>query len=153
MDLKLLAEIGTALSPYLVLGSIFYLALELRQQNKVSKAATRQEIAKAHQSLTLASMDERLIAARIKFYRGIELTEEEEHAWTVHLHAIFRARENHFYQFTAKMLDQEEWDAMLRGFVTLFERGFNHDVWKRVKGTYSRKFVEIVDEELTKINI
>ena len=69
MDLKLLAEIGTALSPYLVLGSIFYLALELRQQNKVSKAATRQEIAKAHQSLTLASMDERLMSTRIKFIK------------------------------------------------------------------------------------
>jgi hypothetical protein len=51
------------------------------------------------------------------------------------------------------MLDQEEWDAMLRGFVTLFERQFNLDVWKRVKGTYSQKFVEIVDVELTKIDI
>jgi len=153
MDLNLLADIGTALSPYLVLGSIFYLALELRQQNKVSKAATRQEIAKAHQSLTLASMDERLIQARIKFYRGIELTEEEEHAWTVHLHAIFRARENHFYQFNANMLDEEEWEAMLRGFVTLFERQFNFEVWNRVKGTYSPKFVEIVDTELTKLNL
>ena len=94
MNLELLANIGTALSPYLVLGSIFYLALELRQQNKVSKAATRQEIAKAHQNLTLASMDERLISARIKFIKQEDLSEEEEHAWTVHLHAIFRAREN-----------------------------------------------------------
>jgi hypothetical protein len=149
MDLKLLAEIGTALSPYLVLGSIFYLALELRQQNKVSKAATRQEIAKAHQSLTLASMDERLISARIKFYRGMDLTEEEEHAWTVHLHAIFRARENHFYQFSAGMLDDEEWNAMLKGFVTLFERPFNNDVWNRVQGTYSPSFVEIVNKEIS----
>ena len=149
MDLNLLADIGTALSPYLVLGSIFYLALELRQQNKVSKAATRQEIAKAHQSLTLASMDERLIQARIKFYKGIGLTEEEEHAWTVHLHAIFRARENHFYQFTAGMLDEEEWQAMLKGFVTLFERKFNKDVWDRVQGTYSPSFVDLVNKELS----
>ena len=43
--------------------------IQLRQQNKVSKAATRQEIAKAHQSLTLASMDERLISTRIKFIK------------------------------------------------------------------------------------
>ena len=150
MDLKLLADIGTAASPYLVLGSIFYLAMELRQQNKVSKAATRQEIAKAHQSLTLASMDERLISARIKFIHNEKLSEEEEHAWTVHLHAIFRARENHFYQYTASMLDEDEWDAMLKGFVTLFERPFNIEVWNRVKGTYSPKFVSIVDEELSK---
>tara|TARA_S200000501_G_C20559901_1_gene628313 strand:+ start:159 stop:617 length:459 start_codon:yes stop_codon:yes gene_type:complete len=150
MDLKFLADIGTALSPYLVLGSIFYLALELRQQNKVSKAATRQEIAKAHQSLTLASMDERLISTRIKFIKGIELSDEEEHAWTVHLHAIFRARENHFYQYSAGMLDEEEWTAMLKGFITLFERSFNFETWERVKGTYSLKFVEIVDNELSK---
>ena len=153
MDLKLLAEIGTALSPYLVLGSIFYLALELRQQNKVSKAATRQEIAKAHQSLTLASMDERLISARIKFIKQEELSEEEEHAWTVHLHAIFRARENHYYQFTANMLDEEEWNAMLKGFITLFERPFNSEVWNRVKGTYSPTFVDLVEKELSNIKI
>tara|TARA_B100000959_G_C14543998_1_gene444827 strand:+ start:107 stop:568 length:462 start_codon:yes stop_codon:yes gene_type:complete len=151
MDLKFLAEIGTALSPYLVLGSIFYLALELRQQNKVSKAATRQEIAKAHQSLTLASMDERLISARIKFIKQEELSKEEEHVWTVHLHAIFRARENHYYQFKANMLDEEEWNAMLKGFITLFERPLNSEVWNRVKGTYSPTFVDIVEKELSNV--
>ena len=52
MDLKLVADIGAAISPWLVLGSVIYLAIELRQQNKVSRAATRQEIAKAHQTLT-----------------------------------------------------------------------------------------------------
>ena len=151
MDLELLTNIGTALSPYLVLGSIFYLALELRQQNKVSKAATRQEIAKAHQSLTLASMDERLISARIKFIKQEELSKEEEHVWTVHLHAIFRARENHYYQFKANMLDEEEWNAMLKGFITLFERPLNSEVWNRVKGTYSPTFVDIVEKELSNV--
>ena len=51
------------------------------------------------------------------------------------------------------MLDEEEWNAMLKGFITLFERSFNFEVWNRVKGTYSPKFVEIVDEELSKLNI
>ncbi len=148
MDLKLIADIGAAISPWLVLGSVIYLAIELRQQNKVSRAATRQEIAKAHQTLTISSMDERLISARIKFIKGHPLTEEEEHAWTVHLHAIFRARENHFYQYKEGMLDTEEWDAMLKGFLTLFERPFNIETWNRVKGTYSKKFVSVVDKEL-----
>jgi hypothetical protein len=65
------------------------------------------------------------------------------------LHAIFRARENHFYQFSAGMLDDEEWNAMLKGFVTLFERPFNNDVWNRVQGTYSPSFVEIVNKEIS----
>ena len=48
------------------------------------------------------------------------------------------------------MLDEEEWTAMLKGFITLFERSFNFETWERVKGTYSLKFVEIVDNELSK---
>ena len=46
------------------------------------------------------------------------------------------------------MLDTEEWDAMLKGFLTLFERPFNIETWNRVKGTYSKKFVSVVDKEL-----
>ena len=74
---------------------------------------------------------------------------EEEVALRIHMTAILRARENHFYQHEMGMLDINEWKTMRKALGTLFiDNQLNLDIWNKSKSTFNPDFVKIVDEEI-----
>ena len=74
---------------------------------------------------------------------------DEEVGLRIHMTAILRARENHFYQYKMGMLDDEEWKTMRKALGTLFiDNALNLDIWNKSKSTFNPEFVRIVDEEI-----
>ena len=129
--------------------SVWVLVAQIRTQIKVGKAASRQSIAEAHQEVTLAGLDPLLMKAKKKLIQKKELDIEEEVALRIHMTAILRARENHFYQHQMGMLDIEEWKTMRKALGTLFiDNQLNLDIWNKSKSTFNPDFVKIVDEEI-----
>ena len=96
-----------------VIFSVWFLVAQIRTQIKVGKAASRQSIAEAHQEVTLAGLDPLLMRAKLKLIKKEELSIDEEVGLRIHMTAILRARENHFYQHQMGMLDDEEWKLSL----------------------------------------
>ena len=73
---------------------------------------------------------------------------EENAVYLTYFSVMLRARENQFYQFKIGMLDEDEWNAMLISFKTLFKEPKHLEIWEFIKITFAEDFVELVDEQI-----
>ena len=136
------------LGPFTVLITVYFLVTELREQNKVSRANARQNIADSHQRLALAGLQKDLVEIKIKLRNNEPLTQEEESMYITHFSVIIRARQNQFYQNSIGMLDGDEWDAMVASFKTLLSDEKNIEIWTFMAPTFPKEFVKFVDEKI-----
>ena len=136
------------LGPFTVLITVYFLVTELREQNKVSRANARQNIADSHQRLALAGLQKDLVEIKIKLRNNEPLTQEEESMYITHFSVIIRARQNQFYQNSIGMLDGDEWEAMVASFKTLLSDEKNIEIWTFMAPTFPKEFVEFVDEKI-----
>ncbi len=136
------------LGPFTVLVTVYFLVTELREQNKVSRANARQNIADSHQRLALAGLQKDLVEIKVKLRNNEPLTQEEESMYITHFSVIIRARQNQFYQNSIGMLDGDEWKAMVASFKTLLSDEKNIEIWTFMAPTFPKEFVEFVDEKI-----
>ena len=136
------------LGPFTVLVTVYFLVTELREQNKVSRANARQNIADSHQRLALAGLQKDLVQIKVKLRNNEPLTQEEESMYITHFSVIIRARQNQFYQNSIGMLDGDEWEAMVASFKTLLSDDKNIEIWTFMAPTFPKEFVEFVDEKI-----
>ena len=136
------------LGPFTVLITVYFLVTELREQNKVSRANARQNIADSHQRLALAGLQKDLVEIKIKLRNNEPLTQEEESMYITHFSVIIRARQNQFYQNSIGMLDGDEWKAMVASFKTLLSDEKNIEIWTFMAPTFPKEFVKFVDEKI-----
>ena len=136
------------LGPFTVLITVYFLVTELREQNKVARASARQNIADSHQKLALAGLQKELVTIKVKLSNNEPLTDEEESMYITHFSAIFRARQNQFYQHSIGMLDEEEWDSMVSSLKTLLSDEKNIEVWTFMAPTFPKDFVDFINEKI-----
>ena len=136
------------LGPFTVLVTVYFLVSELREQNKVSRANARQNIADSHQRLALAGLQKELVTIKVKLRNNEPLSNEEESMYITHFSAIVRARQNQFYQYSIGMLDEDEWNSMVSSLKTLFNDEKNIEVWDFMASTFPKDFVDFVDEKI-----
>ncbi|MDC1487640.1 hypothetical protein N8224_03600 [Gammaproteobacteria bacterium] len=128
--------------------TVYFLVTELKEQNRVARANARQNIADSHQKVALAGMKPVLVTTKIKLRNNEELTKEENAVYLTYFSVMLRARENQFYQFKIGMLDEDEWNAMLISFKTLFKEPKHLEIWDFIKITFAEDFVELVDDQI-----
>ena len=136
------------LGPFTVLITVYFLVTELKEQNKVSRANARQNIADSHQRLALAGLQKELVDIKVKLRNNQPLTDQEESMYITHFSAIIRARQNQFYQNSVGMLDGDEWEAMVSSFKTLLSDEKNIEIWNFMSPTFPKEFVAFVDEKI-----
>ena len=141
------------LGPFTVLVTVYFLVTELREQNRVSRANARQNIADSHQKLALAGMKTILVQAKLKLRNDEELNKEENAQYLTYFSLMLRARENQHYQFKIGMLDEGEWESMLTSFKTLFKEPKHLEIWDFIKITFSDDFVALVDEQINQTKL
>ena len=141
------------LGPFTVLVTVYFLVTELREQNRVSRANARQNIADSHQKLALAGMKTILVQAKLKLRNNETLNKEENAQYLTYFSLMLRARENQHYQFKIGMLDEGEWESMLISFKTLFKEQKHLEIWDFIKITFSDDFVALVDEQINQTKL
>ena len=148
MDFNTIILVLLTVGPFTVLVTVYFLVTELREQNRVARANARQNIDDSHQKVALAGMKPIVVDTKIKLRNNEELTKEENAAYLTYFSVMLRARENQFYQFKIGMLDEDEWNAMLISFKTLFKEPKHLEIWEFVKITFAEDFVDLVDEQI-----
>ena len=141
-----IASILQGLSAIGVIGTVFFLVRELNEQNKVARANVRQNVADSHQKMALAGMKKDIVKIKLKLRKDEELTELEDATYLSYFAVMLRSRENQYYQYTIGMLDEEEWNSMLKSFKTLFRSKYHLKLWSFMRDTFDEEFVIIVDE-------
>lgn len=148
MSFETIIVILQTLGPFTVLVTVYFLVTELREQNRVARANARQNIADSHQKVALAGMKPILVKVKLKLRNNEELTKEENAVYLTYFSVMLRARENQHYQFKIGMLDEDEWEAMLVSFKTLFKEPKHLEIWSFIKITFAEDFAELVDEQI-----
>ena len=135
-----------ALAAFGAIGTVYFLVRELGEQKRVSRANVRQNVADSHQKMALAGMKKDIVKIKLKLRKNEELTEIEDATYLSYFAVMLRSRENQYYQYTIGMLDEAEWDSMLKSFKTLFRSPYHLKLWSFMRDTFDEEFVVIVDE-------
>jgi hypothetical protein len=134
------------------LGTVYFLIRELSEQNKVSKANVRQNVADSHQKMALAGMKKDLVKIKLKLRKDELLSEEEDAMYLSYFAVMLRSRENQYYQYSIGMLDESEWAAFVKSFRTLFKSPHHVKLWSFMRETFDDNFVIIVDDLIKEVS-
>ena len=138
-----MGEIAGALA---VVMSLFYLAVQLRNQNRESRAAAMHDIwSEFRESLSLLG-DSQFSAVYAKSLNEQELTDAEQLQLLVTIQVIHRVWEEAFMQWKRGRLDDDVWDSMLRQIkISRGSRPFVH-VWSLRKEVFGPEYQDFIDQ-------
>jgi hypothetical protein len=137
----------TLIANVAVVGGIFFLAIEIRQNNELLRSESRQTlIANDVVSLT-ANLENSDVFA--KFVSGGELSSEEQLRLSFMYALDLRNREFEYLQYTNGLLDEETWLSYRQVTLINHSTGLGRKWWNEIgRGFVSPEFAQSVDEVL-----
>jgi hypothetical protein len=150
MNWEAMGAIAELLGALGVIATLFYLALQVRQNTKSVRAATFQETMRDISAVAdLAAQHPDLARA---YLGGLDdlgsLDEEDRQQFGVFMLAFLRRVENLVYQTEQGMLDPESWE----GFREALGRMFSHPGivtwWQQSRHAFNRPLRDFVEGEL-----
>lgn len=137
----------TLIANVAVVGGIFFLAIELRQNNELLRSESRQTlIANDVVSLT-ANLENSDVFA--KLVSGGELSAEEQLPISFMYALDLRNREFEYLQYTNGLLDEETWLSYRQVTLINHSTGLGRKWWNEIgRGFVSPGFAQSVDEVL-----
>jgi len=153
MNWEAIGAIGEILGAVGVIVTLAYLATQIRQNTKMARGATRQELAGQLQlnASDLVTVED---IARIlqNHFEGKELTPIELLRLQARAFRDFRFFENAYYQYSQDLLTDDEWRGFRENLKVLLKAPAYTDYWEREHTLYSRTFQEevasVMDEPL-----
>jgi hypothetical protein len=141
---------GEILGSLAVIGSIFYLAIQVRHAAGVAKASTQQSVAQMSIDTLLATLDSQVLSkASRKATSGEELDPEELSNYKRWVWARMRVAENAYYQYRQGLLDADAWFAHSTSILGHVGPGAAVEPhWARISLSYSNSFSEEVERIL-----
>lgn len=153
MSIQELGSIGELLAAIATILTLIYLAMQIRQGARATKAGIRQSMTDNQINyINARASDPTIRSAVLKMFNEQELTEEESTALFFHATAGMRMFENHFAQFTMGTMDTEEWESMR----AVMKNHLRYDAYQRtvfsVPETWHPAFLQEVRNVLSEIN-
>ena len=141
MSLEHIFYVSQSIAAVAVIGSLLYLAQQVRQAERVQRATMQQGRADrtSQASLTLASSE----LVRV-FQKGIsgsaDLTREEFTQWLWICRALFLSGEDSFLQHEAGMLSDAAFDSYVAGVNFYFSMPGMRAAWKLLESQFGSDF-------------
>lgn len=111
MNWEAIGAISESLGAIAVIVSLFYVAIQIRQNTRVMKAAAKQSLTEASQALIYKLVDQSELWVKLR--SGVEAADSEEDArMSLMMRAMFRGFEAQCYQYDSGLLDEDEWQAL-----------------------------------------
>ena len=144
MTLEEFAYIADIIGVVLVIASLIYVAQQLRQNNEMMRAESRNEIQHSKQQEIF------MLLQNPDVWRGLvsEKLDDESIRLTLWLTASFRAREHEWFQFRSGVLDEAAWNSYSTAIPIVLANERPRAWWGVTKQIYNKEFVAVVDELL-----
>ena len=128
-----------------VVASLVFVGLEITQNTDIVKAQTRGEITQSILSLIEAERHPDIMEAHLRTRRGEALSDEQKYLLLNMANATLRVWENTYYQYSAGLFDEDEYqaDLVVWGEVTAHPIYIEH--WLGNRMTYSAQFRAVID--------
>jgi hypothetical protein len=153
MNWEAISAIAEILGAAGVIATLAYLAVQIRQNTKMARAATRQELAGQMQLLASDLVTVEGIARIFQNHiEGKELTPTELVRLQARAYRDLRFWDNALFQYSQGLLTDDEWRGFRENLKALLKLEAYSDYWSRESTLYSSAFqnevASILDEPL-----
>ena len=147
MNLEQAYYIGQLAGSVVVIASLIYLAVEVRQNTKIAKLNSSHINTQVYtQFLELISSDSELADI---FLRGVnditELTAVEQIRFSALLGIAFRNMFQQFQEFDMGLISNDDWDTWNKALTQIITYPGIQAVWETRRSTYNERFQAYVD--------
>ena len=148
IDWEVVGAVGEIIGGIAVICTLFYLAVQIRQNTETTRVQIRQAISDAQSSnINLRATDPHIVKMIIKSRKGEELEEEELLRMQFHLDATLRQFENIHAQYRAGFFPESEWASIEAGLASTMTVEPSTSVWEQqMRLAYNVDFRKVVDE-------
>jgi len=152
MNWTAVAALAEAIGAAGVIVSLIYLASQVRQNTKLSRAATRQALADGAQRLASDVVEVDDIARIMQdAMDGNEIKPHERFRIQARCLRDLRFWDNAYYQYTEGLLTEEEWDGFRVNLKLLFQFPLYREYWDHFQvmfaAPFRREVNDLVDSE------
>ena len=132
-----------------VVVTLGYLAIQIRQNSAVVRAATRQAISttQAEVGFRLAENAE-LRAATLQFSKLESSVSESEQAGQDYMRGLLRTYENQFHQYVDGTFDESIWLGYRNSMSQNVASPAIREYWNAHRSLYSREFSDFIESDL-----
>jgi hypothetical protein len=124
-----------------VIATLLYLAVQIRQNTRMAKAATRQALADGAQRLAsdLVEVDDiaRILQAHLD---GAELKDHEVLRLQARVLRDFRFWDNALFQYREGLLTDDEWGSFRANLRVMLDVPIYRDYWKAIQSVFTGPF-------------
>jgi hypothetical protein len=149
MHWEAISTIAEVIGVIAVVVSLVYLSVQIRQNTKVAKAATRQAIAESTEKLgdDLISNGE-IAEIFVKHLSGEELSAVENLRLQARCYRDMQHWENIHYQFNEGLVSRDQWVGFRKNLVSLLAIDAYRDYWEHESDHYSDAFKDEIESIL-----
>jgi hypothetical protein len=150
MNWEAVGAVAEIMGSLTVIGTIFYLAIQVGHAAAVAKATAQQSTAQMSIDTMIAALDSQILSnASRKATIGEELTPEELSNYLRWVWVRIRVAENAYYQYRQGLLEPEAWLGYSITIIAHLGAGsVAESHWERVSLSYSESFVDEVKRML-----
>ncbi|MFK8049607.1 MAG: hypothetical protein AB8B81_14370 [Halioglobus sp.] len=146
MDWDAIGAIGEIVGALAVFGSLLFLGLQIRSQNRESKFAAMHETSVAFRDSISQSVDPAIAQILVKAGEDYDsISDSEKLVVTGFVQRLMRVWEESFLQHEQGRLPDRIWNVMVSQFSTLMDSPTTVRVWKARKAYYDPAFQEFVE--------
>ena len=150
MNWDAVGAVAEILGSLTVIGTIFYLAIQVGHATAVAKATTQQSTAQMSADVMALTLDSQILSsASRKATVGEELNPDELSNYTRWVWVRMRVTENAYYQYRQGLLEPEAWRGYSASIIAHIGPGtVVGPYWERVSLTYTQSFIDEVERIL-----
>ena len=147
MNWDAIGAIGEILGAGAVVVSLFYLASQIRTQNKEARLAAMHEILTAFREASKPMSDGELADIFVRGNKDIDsLSDTEILRLIAVLNPVIRVLEEAYDQYTQGRLHKSKWDGMVRQYSSYMSAPCFQHVWGVRRNHYQEDFRSFVDD-------
>jgi hypothetical protein len=148
MSLQEISYICQIAASVAVVGSLIYLARQVRQAERNQRAIIQQGRADRTAAGAFALAAPQMASVFSKGKSGKQLTHEEFEQWMMMCRAVLFGAEDSFLQHEAGLLDKSAYESVLAGAQFNLASPGVRASWKLLSGQFGREFREFVDASI-----
>ena len=145
INIDSLANISQIVEAFILIASVFYLSLQVKQANKLSKSETRRTMLKMDLADLAVGRDHPAI---IRLWTKEELTPEERISFAHHLLITMRQREYEWQELQDDAVDAKVFDNYAKVLNVHLGTERSRAWWQEFKEMYNPDFVAFVDSRI-----
>ena len=143
MNWEAMGAIGEVVGAVGVIATLAYLATQIRDNNKMMRATTKQDMAAQTQNMTLFAFDHAGIFSKV--LAGAELTAEEQTQIRMFARGVFRVWESYCYSRETGLFDDVEWRAFTNTITRIMKVPAYRDSYIDMRDEFSPRLQVILD--------